>query len=60
VRHHIGTVGNPQIPLQVNFTSYKYWGFEGGQRWYFARTRFTPFVGYLVGINRNQDLRGHS
>ena len=30
----IGTVGNPQIPLQVNFTSYKYWGFEGGQRWY--------------------------
>jgi hypothetical protein len=54
----IGTVGNPQIPLQVNFTSYKYWGFEGGQRWYFARTRFTPFVGYLVGINRNQDLRG--
>ena len=54
----IGTVGNPQIPLQVNFTSYKYWGFEGGQRWFFARTRFTPFVGYLVGINRNQDLRG--
>ena len=31
---------------------------EGGQRWFFARTRFTPFVGYLVGINRNQDLRG--
>jgi hypothetical protein len=55
----IGTVGTgPQVPLQVNFTSYKYWGFEGGQRWYFARTRFTPFVGYLVGINRNQDLRG--
>src|SRR5580765_8572409 len=54
----IGTVGNPQIPLQVNFTSYKYWGFEGGQRWYFARTRFTPFVGYLVGLNRHQDIRG--
>ncbi len=55
----IGTVGtNPQVPLQVNFTSYKYWGFEGGQRWFFARTRFTPFVGYLVGLNRHQDIRG--
>ena len=38
--------------------SYKYWGLEGGQRWFFARTRFTPFVGYLVGINRHQDIRG--
>ena len=55
----VGTVGaNPQVPLNVNFTSYKYWGFEGGQRWFFARTRFTPFVGYLVGINRHQDIRG--
>jgi hypothetical protein len=55
----VGTVGtSPQIPLNVNFTEYKYWGFEGGARWFFARTRFTPFVGALVGINRHQDIRG--
>ena len=55
----IGTVGtNVQVPLAVNFTDYKYWGIEGGQRWYFARTRLTPFVGYLVGFNRLQDIRG--
>ena len=46
------------VPLNVNFTEYQYWGVEGGQRWFFARTRFTPFVGYLVGINRHQDIRG--
>jgi len=46
------------VPLDVNFTSYKYWGLEGGQRWFFARRRFTPFAGYLVGINRHQDIRG--
>ena len=49
---------NAQVPLNVNFTGYKYWGLEGGQRWFFARKRFTPFVGYLVGINRHQDIRG--
>ena len=55
----IGTVGAPAaIPLNVEFTAYKYWGIEGGQRWFFARTRFTPFVGYLVGINRHQDISG--
>jgi len=55
----IGTAGaNAQIPLAVNFTAYKYWGIEGGQRWFFTRTRFTPFVGYLVGVNRHQDIRG--
>ena len=55
----IGTVGTTtQVPLAVNFTEYQYWGVEGGQRWFFARTRFTPFVGYLVGINRHQDIRG--
>ncbi len=54
----IGTAGSPSVPLNVNFTTYKYWGIEGGQRWFFARTRFTPFVGYLVGINRHQDIRG--
>ncbi len=54
----VGTAGNPAVPLYVDFTPLKYWGFEGGQRWFFARTRFTPFVGYLVGINRHQDIRG--
>ena len=54
----IGTVGTPPVTANVDFTEYQYWGLEGGQRWFFARTRFTPFVGYLVGINRNQDLRG--
>jgi hypothetical protein len=53
----IGTVGTSLVPLNVVFTEYQYWGFEGGQRWFFARTRFTPFVGYLVGINRLQDIR---
>ena len=54
----IGTVGTSAAPLNVAFTEYKYWGFEGGQRWYFARTRFTPYVGYLVGINRFQEISG--
>jgi hypothetical protein len=55
----IGTGGaDSEVPLDVNFTSYKYWGLEGGNRVYFARTRFTPYLGYLVGINRHQDIRG--
>ena len=54
----IGTVGPGRVPLTVNFTEYQYWGIEGGQRWFFARTRFTPYVGYLVGLNRHQDIRG--
>jgi hypothetical protein len=56
----IGTVGAipTSIPLTVEFTSFKYWGLEMGQRWFFARTRFTPYVGYLVGANRHQDIRG--
>jgi len=55
----IGTAGAvAQVPLNVHFTEYKYWGIEGGQRWYFARTRFTPFLGYLVGVNRHQDIHG--
>ncbi len=56
----VGTVGaSPQVPLNVNFTEYRYWGFEGGQRLFFARTRFTPFVGWLIGMNRHQDIRGN-
>jgi hypothetical protein len=55
----IGTAGtSAQVPLNVHFTEYKYWGIEGGQRWYFARKRFTPFLGYLVGVNRHQDIHG--
>ena len=53
----IGTVG-ASVPLYVNFTEYQYWGIEGGERWFFARTRFTPFVGALIGLNRLQDIRG--
>jgi hypothetical protein len=52
----IGTVdGNP---LLVNFDDLNYWGLEGGQRFYFMRTRFTPYLGYLVGINRYDDITG--
>jgi hypothetical protein len=55
----IGTAGtNPQIPLAVDFTEYKYWGFEGGQRFFFPRGRLTPFAGWLAGFNRHQDIRG--
>jgi hypothetical protein len=60
------TIGNAVLPgtttgatpINVEFDDYNYWGFEGGQRFYFARVRFTPFVGYLVGINRHGDIRG--
>ena len=42
----------------MNFEDYGYWGVEAGQRFFFARTRFTPFVGYLGGLNRLGDIRG--
>jgi hypothetical protein len=48
----IGSVGIDNAPLSAKFDDYTYWGFEGGQRFYFARVRFTPFVGYTLGINR--------
>jgi hypothetical protein len=55
----IGTAGTTgQIPLNVHFTNYRYVGVEGGQRFLFPRGRVTPFAGYLVGLNRNQDIRG--
>ena len=53
---NIGTVST--TPLTVDFTDYNYWGVEAGQRVFFARTRFTPYVGYLVGLNRYGDIRG--
>lgn len=53
-----GTVGTASVPLVVDFDDYNYWGFEGGQRFYFSRVRFTPYVGYLAGLNRFGDIRG--
>jgi hypothetical protein len=55
---NIGTVTAANVPLYVDFEDYNYWGFEGGQRFFFARVRFTPYVGYLVGLNRFDDIRG--
>ena len=54
----IGTISNANVPLTVDFEDYNYWGFEGGQRFFFARVRFTPYAGYLVGINRFDAIRG--
>jgi hypothetical protein len=54
----IGSAGANNVPLNAAFEDYKYWGFEGGQRFFFTRVRFTPYVGYLVGLNRYRDLRG--
>ena len=54
----IGNAGAANVPLTVNFSDYSYWGFEGGHRAFFARTRFTPYVGYLIGINRFGDITG--
>jgi hypothetical protein len=48
----VGLVGTANAPVIAAFDDYNYWGFEGGQRFFFARTRFTPYVGYTVGINR--------
>ncbi len=55
---NIGSVGAAPVPVNVQFDDYNYWGFEGGQRFFFARVRFTPYAGYLVGINRFDDIRG--
>jgi hypothetical protein len=52
----IGTAGDPAEPLSVKFGDYDYWGVEGGQRFFFSRVRFTPFVGYTVGVNRFSSL----
>ena len=48
----VGTIGDENAPVTAVFDDYNYWGFEAGQRFYFTRVRFTPFVGYFVGINR--------
>jgi hypothetical protein len=57
-RVNVGTVGAANLPVAVDFDDFNYWGLEGGQRLYFTRVRFTPYVGYLVGANRYGDIRG--
>lgn len=52
----VGTVGAANADVVALFDDYNYWGFEGGQRFYFARVRFTPYVGYTVGINRFDEI----
>ena len=54
----VGTAGPANSALLVNFDDYTYWGLEAGQRFFFTRVRFTPYVGYLVGTNRFGDIRG--
>ena len=54
----VGTAGAADMPLNVDFDDYWYWGIEGGQRFFFTRVRFTPYAGYLVGLNRYGDIRG--
>ena len=54
----VGTAGTANVPLTVDFDDYSYWGFEGGQRFFFSRVRLTPYVGYLIGLNRYGDIRG--
>ena len=54
----IGTLGTENAPLTADFDSYKYWGIEAGQRFYFARFRLTPYLGYTVGMNRFTHIDG--
>jgi hypothetical protein len=53
---NIGTIGTGGTPINVKFGDYDYWGLEGGQRWFFTRVRFTPYVGYLAGFQRYDDI----
>jgi hypothetical protein len=53
---NIGTVGEANLPVDVNFSSLDYWGIEGGQRFFFSRAIVQPFAGYLVGANRYDDV----
>jgi hypothetical protein len=54
----VGRIGNANAPLSASFDDYSYWGFEVGQRFYFTRVRFTPFVGYYAGLNRFTEING--
>jgi hypothetical protein len=56
----IGTAGSvATVPLTVQFSDYKYWGLDAGQRFYFTRARFTPYFGYLAGAIRYDDITGN-
>ena len=55
----VGTIGTANAPITANFDDYSYWGFEAGQRFYFARVRFTPFLGYYIGLNRFSEINGN-
>jgi hypothetical protein len=52
----VGTIGEEAAPVSARFDDYNYWGIEAGQRFYFTRVRFTPYVGYFVGINRFDEI----
>jgi hypothetical protein len=54
----VGRAGAAGAPIVAGFDDYNYWGIEAGQRFYFARVRFTPFLGYNVGINRFDAING--
>lgn len=54
----VGSIGGENAPVVASFDDYNYWGVEVGQRFYFARVRFTPFLGYYVGINRFDAING--
>ena len=53
----VGTVSAANLPVRANFSSLSYWGIEGGQRFFFSRAIIQPFAGYLVGVNRYNDVR---
>jgi hypothetical protein len=55
---NIGSVSVARVPLPVQFDDYSYKGIEVGQHFYFARPRFTPYVGYQLGRVRHDDIRG--
>jgi len=56
----VGSAGaGAGVPLEVQFDDLSYWGFEIGQKWYFARRRLLmPYAGFLLGFNRYDDVKG--
>jgi hypothetical protein len=54
----VGTASTANVPLYVDFDDYFYWGIELGQRYFFARQRFSPYAGFLLGIHRYGDIKG--
>ena len=54
----IGTAGSPGVPLSRALHPVQLLGLRGRTALVLRPDAFTPFVGYLVGINRHQDIRG--